>query len=423
MFSGLDSFATRLAMVAIVLELTVSANLLTMLGIPYVVDGGSLLCKLHPGTVLLMLSFVLMLARRGSWSRVVSQHALTAFFGFLVACAFYSLFITGPANLVVLLDTFLPAGLLGAVLSRAPARDLVTIRLVMQVLLTANAVLALAETAAHATLIPLYLNGSPYHPHGDDFRPTALLDHPLTGSVMAILGLALVPRRGRCKPVYLGFMWAALLAYGGRVSIGAALLMTCAHNITHAADIVLRRRAPPAKQVIVGAIMVAATFLLVALALNIGLGTRLAGHLYWDESAQIRLAQWQLLSHLDSWQLLLGTPRGDLLAFLVPLRLATGVEVIENFWLLMFVSLGLLGFPIFVGALCSLLTWCWGGSLLQGRLLILSVMLIVSTSNSIGRKSTILVCLVAAVACMPKRPLPAARQAASERDSYGLLTA
>lgn len=146
---------------------------------------------------------------------------------------------------------------------------------------------------------------------------------------------------------------------------------------------------------------------IVAASLFAGLGTRIAGHLYWDDSAQVRLAQWRLLGQLDIWQLMFGTRRQDLLALLTPLWLGYGVEVIENFWLLMFVAFGLIGFPLFVGSLLSLLLWCWRRSALQGRLLVLAVMLVASTSNSLGRKSTILVCLVATVACLSAEALRA----------------
>ena len=404
MFAGADKFAVRLAMFAVVLELTVSANLLTMLGIPYVSDGGSLFCKLHPGTYLLILSFALRIIQRGSWLMIGSQKTLTAGLGLLVACLFYSLFMTGPANLVVLLDTFLPAGLLAFILSKGQSGDLQQLRSLMQMLIVTSATLALAETAAQVTLIPLYLNDSPYHPHGEDFRPTALFDHPLTGSVMTMLGLALTPQCRWCKLPYAGLMWAAMLAYGGRVAIGTTLLMAFSFEAARTGGAVLRRRRQAADRVIAAGLVVTGALLLMVTATSVGLGTRLAGHLYWDDSAQVRLAQWQLLDHLSSWQVLFGISRGDLLALLVPLRLGTGVEVIENFWLLMFVSLGLSGFPIFLGAFLSLIVWCWRRSQLQGRALLLGVLLVASTSNSIGRKSTILVCLVSAIASMPSRP-------------------
>ena len=293
----------------------------------------------------------------------------------------------------------------------------------MQILLLVNSLLALAETAAHTTLIPLYLNDSPYHPHIEDFRPTALFDHPLTGSIMTMLGLALTPKRRWCSLPYSGLMWASLLAYGGRIAVVAALFTVCGCQASRTVDMILRRHSQAGLRILAATTMLTGASLLTVVAVELGLGARLAGHLYWDNSAQVRLAQWQLLDHLSGWQLVFGTPREDLLALLVPLRLGPGVEVIENFWLLMFVNFGLLGFPVFFGALWALFAWCWRRSLIQGRLLLFGVLLVTSTSNSIGRKSTILVCMVAAVTCIPTQSCLKKKRSVSHPDVYGLVAA
>ncbi len=353
---------------------------------------------------------------------IASEKALTAFLALISSCISYSFLLTGTGNLVVLLDTFLPAGLLAFVLCNAPPHALRHLRWIMQSMLVVNALLALAETASHATLVPLYLNDLPYSPHEADFRPTALFDHPLTGAVITLLGLALAPARGWHRLTYSGLMWAALLAYGGRMAVAAGLLIVCGTHFVSTGNMILYRHPEAAKRVVALAITAGTALIMALLVISLGLATRLVGHLYWDDSAQARLAQWQLLDHIDVWQWLFGTRREDLLALLVSLRLATGVEVIENFWLLMFVSLGLCGFPFFFTALSTLFGWCWQRSLLQGRLLLLSVLLVTSTSNSIGRKSTILVCMVAAIVCMPVR-CTGRRRSVPSLDIHGLIAA
>ncbi len=422
MFTSTDDYAVRLVIFAIVLELTVSANLLTFMGIPYVTEGGSLLFKLHPGTHMVILSFALLATRRDSWFLLASCKSTVVFLVCVLACVIYALALTGVGNVIVLLDTFLPAGLAAFVLRRARPGQIRRLRTVMQVSLAANAAIALAETASQATLIPLYLNDMPYLPHHEDFRPTALFDHPLTGSVMAILGLALAPRRCWWTLPYLALMWAALLAFGGRVALGAAVLMTSGSQIAQTADMIVRRHRQAPRRVAFASCLVAGAVLAGGTALSLGLGQRLAGHLYWDDSAQVRLAQWKLLDQLDTWQILFGTRREDLLAMLVSLRLGVGVEVIENFWLLMFVSLGMFGFPFFLGMLSGLIAGCWRQSQMPGRLLLLAVVLVASTSNSIGRKSTILVCMVAAIACL-SGSVRRTRQSSSRQMTYGMATA
>ena len=395
--------AISLAIIGVVLELTVSANLLTWIGVPYVSEGGSLPVKLHPGTDLLMLSSVVLVCRPGGWLLLAAERLLAAFLCAMIACVSYLLILTGTGNTVVFLDTFLPAGLLAVVLRQATPSDIVHLRRAMQVLISLNAALALVETVAQSTLVPLYLNDAAYHPHAEDFRPTALFDHPLTGSIMIMLGLALCPQRGRFRLLYSGLMWSALLAFGGRMALAASLLVTGVASATSMFMLVLHRNAQAGRMLLGGIALLISAALFAGLVLWSGLGSRFFGHLYWDESAQIRVAQWQLLERLDIWQMMFGVSRDQFLAMLAPLRLESGVEVIENFWLLMFVSLGAAGFPLFVGGLLSLLAWAWRRAELRGRLLMFGVVLVASTSNSLGRKSTVLVCLVAALACLPTR--------------------
>jgi hypothetical protein len=401
------SFAVMLAILAAGLELCVSANLLTLLGIPYVTDGGAMPLKIHPGTYLISLAFVLHLLAWGAWATLTADPLLAVFLAAMLACLAYALLLTGTGNLIVLVDTFLPAGLLAFILVRAGSGALWYLRCLMQIGFAANALLALAEASAQATLIPLYLNDRPYNAVAEEFRPTALYDHPLTGAVMTMLALSLAPAGGWLRPVYICLMCAALIAFGGRTALVVSVLAAVTGVAMRGVRMVLTRDSRAMRMLLAAAAALLLGAIGAAVALGAGLGSRLASHLYWDQSAQVRLAQWQLLGELNDWQLLFGTRRDDLIALLTPLWLASGVEVIENFWLLMFASLGAAGFPLFAAGLASLLVWCWRRTGQDGHALLLSVLIVVSTSNSLGRKSTILVELVATVLCLARpRALP-----------------
>jgi len=394
--------AVTLAIMAAGIELCVSANLLTALGIPYVTDGGALPLKIHPGTYLICLAFLLHLLGWGAWQTLTADKLLAAFLAAMLACLIYALFLTGTGNLIVLLDTFLPAGLLAFILARCGPVARHRLRCLMQIGFVANALLALAESSAQRTLVPLYLNDRPFNAVAEEFRPTALYDHPLTGAVMTMLALALVPAGGWLRPAYAALMWAALIAFGGRTAFAVTVTAASAGVVWRGLRLVLARDRRAVRLLLVATAAFVLGVIGAAVALGAGLGTRLAGHLYWDQSAQVRLAQWQLLGELDGWQLLFGTRRDDLIALLTPLWLGSGVEVIENFWLLMFASLGAAGFPMFAAGLAAFLIWCWRKTEHKGRMLVLSVLVVVSTSNSLGRKSTILVELVAALSCLPR---------------------
>jgi hypothetical protein len=394
--------ALCLAGAAVCLELLVSANLLTWAGIPYVTDGGNFLLIFHPGTMLLAAAAACAFARGwGAWLQSLPAELLV-FFTALSTCIISIVLLTGPGNLIVLLDTFMPAGLLAVVLAYARPATILRLRRVMQILLAGNACLALLEMAAQSTLVPLYLNDAAYHPLVEDFRPTALFDHPLTGSVMMMMGLAIAPR-GRVGVAYRLLLWAALIAFGGRTALGVTVAAMGLRWAFAQAKLVAARdpNALPGMLLAAGGILAAG--ILGGIAIWAGLGDRLVGHLYWDSSAQVRVAQWQILDRLEPAQWLFGTPRDVLLGDLNALRLDSGVEVIENFWLLMFVSLGAVGFPVFLAMLGALCLWCWRRTEADGRILLVSILLVASTSNSLGRKSTILVCLVATMCCLPAK--------------------
>jgi hypothetical protein len=396
-----------LAVAAIAVEFSVSANLLTWVGVPYVTEGGSLPMKIHPGTYLLCAAFVVKVGSQDRpnktvWVLAGGDGKLAVYFGCLATCLVFMALTTGTGNVVVLLDTFLPAGMLACIVRDATCEELSLLQGVFRCGVCINGLIALGEAAAHATLMPLYLNGSEYHAIDGEFRPTALYDHPLTGGVMTLMGLAQAPRARFWRTLYVALASAALIAFGGRVAVAAALASVAFLAGKTFIVRVLRRDRMALRLLLTYGVSAAVCLAMTAIACEAGFGERLLRHLYWDPSAQVRLAQWSLLSELTRWQVLFGTPRDDLLALLTPLWLQSGVEVIENFWLLMFVNLGVVGFPIFLVGLLTLLAWCWQRTGVRGRLLLLSVLVVVSTSNSLGRKSTLLVGLVAAIGCLPE---------------------
>jgi hypothetical protein len=413
------SAAFRLVVCALAIEFCVSANLLTWVGIPYMTEGGALPSKIHPGSYVLCAAFLVHCAGQGRlngfcWTVVGQGRWLAAYLVAIVSCLCYALLTTGTGNLIVLIDTFLPAGLAAAVLQTASIRELHALRRLLQWGVMLNAVLALGEAATHESLVPLYLNSTEYQAPVGEFRPTALYDHPLTGGVMTMIGLALPPQHFVLRSTYMCLLLGAMLAFGGRVAVAAIamswLFLAC---FDLGRRVLLRdKRAANLCISYLGVVLIGTACL--AAALCAGLGSRLMRHLYWDPSAQVRLAQWHLIGELTLSQMVFGAERKDLITLLNPLWLNYGVEVIENFWLLMFATLGAAGFLMFLAGFSSLLCWCWSRTNLRGRVLLVAIIFVASTSNSLGRKSTLLVGLVASISCVSLEPMsmrPALRNA------------
>jgi hypothetical protein len=398
----------RLIYCALAIQLSVSANLLTYAGVPYVIEGGAIAFKIHPGNYIICAAFVLNCVEGRRSNRMLQSICskntfLVIYLGAISACLLYALLTTGEGNIIVLLDTFLPAGLVAAVLQNASSYEISTLRRLIQWGIAMNAMLALGEASQHASVVPLYLNNAEYHAALAEFRPTALYDHPLTGGVMTMMGFSLAPERLRLRSAYTCLLMAALLAFGGRVAVAGGILSWILVACIELSYDVLRRDSRACIRLVFFGLICTGCSVVAAGVLFAGLGARLGSHFYWDPSAQVRIAQWNLLSELSVPQIAFGTTRNDALSLLCPLWLSYGVEVIENFWLLMFVSLGVVGFCIFLPGFLCLLAWCWMRAGLRGRVLLVAVVLVASASNSLGRKSTLLVSLIAATLCTSKK--------------------
>jgi hypothetical protein len=409
--TGAPEFNTRLSLAwwlaagATLTELSVSGNLLTWLGDPYIADGGAVVLKIHPASYLAAAAAVARAWETGRplstvWRIGWGEPGLAIFLTCITFCILYVALMTGCCTLVVFVDTFLPAGLLAVALQGASNLERRWLLRLLQAALAVNATLAVIEAVTRCNWVPMYLNGEEYSAIASEFRPTALYDHPLTGASLTMIGLLLpfgqpgsrVPQR-----LYLALLAAGLLAFGGRAATCLTCLAVAARWSPSLIRTLLRRHfiSPGAIAALFAAI--ASMPCLIIAAEMSGFGARLLGHLYWDDSAQVRLQQWQILNLLSSSQIIFGTSRPDLIALLVPLKLQSGVGVIENFWLLMLINLGLVGFPVFVAGLAALLAWCMREARGRAPFLVTSLILAASSSNSLGRKSGLLLLLVAGV--------------------------
>ncbi len=138
------------------------------------------------------------------------------------------------------------------------------------------------------------------------------------------------------------------------------------------------------------------------------IGARILTHLYVDDSARVRGIQWLVLNHLNLHDMLFGVPLERLNVLKYQLGLGAETTDIENFWLLMFLNLGIMGFVVFLIALALFIVHL-GRTVRHplGWMLLLGSIIVDSTSNSLGRKSVDLVFMVACLVAMTGYPLTA----------------
>jgi hypothetical protein len=396
-----ERFSLLLASTGIVVALTVSGNLLTDLGIAYTTEGGTPAEKIHPASYLMIFAGLLRLAtdavgRVASSRAYAKYHALMVYTGGIVFCTVYGLLFSGTGNVIALLDTFLPAGCAAFTLSTMSPKQREWLGMVITLLCTVNAAIAIIESAGQTRLVPA---GPDALDPQREFRPAALYDHPLTGSAATVLGLLLSARLAWPSAVVMpcqAILLIGMVCFGERAPLAIGLgLLIIAGIVSSGRRIIQRQPCYRRIAVLVWTGFIAA--LVIAAVLVDGLSDRLAAHSYWDDSAQVRFSQFRILAWLTPAELIFGCPREDLIALLEPLRLTYRVGVIENFWLVMLTSLGVLGFPIFVMSLWHLLRWLWRAGGAASHLMIIALITTASASNSLGRKSMLLTLLVACV--------------------------
>jgi hypothetical protein len=418
-----ETLTETLVQLVLVLEMTVSGNLLTFFGSSYISEQGMLPEKIHPGTYLAALALASTLMRRAMLLRNI-RHMVHAAPGLAIcitafsSCTIYVFLLTGTGGLITLIDTFLPAALLAGALVDTPPAALHRLRRLLGCLFLLNAILALIEAGVHHHFVPI-AGDIPELP--SEFRPTGLYDHPLTAASATMVGMYVGPSAQRARflsRTYQFTLLLALMAFGGRV----ALALTClawtglwARSLWQAA---LQRRLPIRRLIVAVALvgMVAGAMFFIV---QVGIGERILLHAYWDPSAQSRVNEFGILDRFDTTQFIFGCRRVDLLALIEPMRLTYGLDVIENFWLLMFCTLGCLGFPIFLMGLFALLVFLWRRSGLQGHLMLLTFLVATSSSNSLGRKSTLLVILVGCVAACVEPGIKSGRRIQMNRIVMG----
>jgi hypothetical protein len=399
--------------VGIVLYLTLSAQGLLALGVPYDAPWGPMVAKLHPGTWVIGIAYVRLLCGYGHPVRVAAaQFAAQPAFAVYLACIVfvfgYSVARYGPSGAAFIVDTLVMPVLCAFCVAMLDARRRQRLLVLVVVLLVANTLLGLAESVMQARLIPMRLAGQPEVAE-DFFRPSALLGHPLTNSLVTatLLPLVLYLRIATAWRVMLALLlWVGVLAFGGRTSFVLATVFYGGWFGARTLLAALRGRFSYV-QLSGGAVlaMVAACGLAGAIAAS-GVGERIFKSLQWDNSASVRTRIWNVFDYMSDQAILVGVSPADITDLMLRLGLSGPGETIENFWLYMLVQLGVVGFLPFAVAMLCIMGWLWRSSTGAMRLSVLIFFISASSNNSLASKSISLSMLVVAVA-LTRRLQPA----------------
>lgn len=365
--------------------------------VPYTDVGGSPLVKIHPATLLLLglapwflLPKPSSFAGRHETSRLPLPRWMIQFAALVASIAFINTLRFGTGGMAYMLDTLLAPAIFGLLMSCLEPSQRLKIGQAVILFLLANSALALIEFALKWHLLPFKLE----YAH---FRATAWMGNPLNNALItaALAPLTmLMPWSSARKYAALGLMFVAVLAYGGRSAfvLGGLILIFSA----------MLEGARAAKQgqlnlgKITGAYMVLMGGLMGALALVFftPFGQRFLELGVGDEGAKVRLTSFELLGMLSPSQLWGGI---DFSTYQLLLEINPQLTIIENFWINMLVSFGIILFAVFVASFVYYLykmgrnqSWYIKGSML-------SFILVASTNNSLSTKTLALLLFVVAV--------------------------
>jgi hypothetical protein len=408
--------AFSVGLAAVLVEYAISANTLEELGVAYASSGGNPLIKLHPGTYLAMIaaSMVLLMTRpagAGLMRFFRQTPALASFMLLILFCAFYSIANVGFSGAATYIESFLCAGLLAVALEVGTERQKRGLGWWIIGFTVLSIVISIGEGITHTQLIPIHigdLTSEQLAQDAENFRGAGLFAHPLTAALSTMMATFMLLRMRMNALLKAGVFTTfliGLLSFGGRAALGTTLvLLVLAAAVALLRGIVTRTLNMGFIGTIVAALLVLPPLML-TLVTTTEIGSRILTHLYLDDSAEVRNIQWLVLGHLNLHDVLFGVPmdRLDILKYQIGLGEAT-VDI-ENFWLLMFLNLGAMGFVVFLIALalfCLHLGRRTSHPL--GWLLLIGAIVVDSTSNSLGRKSVDLVFVVACMTAMAGYP-------------------
>ncbi len=216
-------FFTLFVVVAILLFLF-NGPLLDLVGWHYSMDDGPFAMKMHPTTYILFLGAAaaivlapyatLPLFRRPSFLVYFGAALLMAFKGVMITMSG----VTGGEMSTALVGFLTPAFLLIAV-QPVERRDLARLAIPMRVYFAIDSLMALAERAIGHRFIPSFLDNV------KEFRATAFLGHPLSGSLLtgAMIVHLVTARREKASIVYrlpeVLLHVVAMFAFGGRSAL------------------------------------------------------------------------------------------------------------------------------------------------------------------------------------------------------------
>jgi hypothetical protein len=416
-----------LMLLAVIATFTLSGAMLTNWKIHYLTAGGNFYEKLHPATYFTFVAFSLLLVRNGDpvgdLDRMLSGAKLVIVYMVCWIFLLIQMFVL-ERPFTVIIDTFLQPVVLCLVIWQLTPAQRKPLVWATHLTILLNVCVGYYEYFSGHRLIPLTL--------GDvlvvgEWRSSAFLGHPLTASgLVGAYILALVLRPALCPPILLriplvAFCLGSLMAFGGRTALITVLVVL---GLLAASELLLILRG---KRVSLPHVMGAICLLFIAsagifAAFDLGIFDKMLLRFSSDKgSALARVATFNLLSHFDWHELLIGPKPVRVNALQAQLGLNYGIE---NFWVSCIVqfgivhtallTIGMIGFFVEILKRANPAAWA----------IVLLILVIAASSVSFSSKNIQLAQFIMIITLLlPKEVPPFARAMDSAHRAYAPTSA
>jgi len=373
----------------------ISAYVLDANGIPYDVDGGNPLVKIHPMTYLAVAAFGAAALSRGNPLRYLAECLAkfpgTAFFIVVLIVMITWTLLVQHQPLTSLIDTFVPAALFIFLISDLTPRQHRLLTIAIHLIMNANAMLGLVEVATGWRLTPITLYGEKID---WDWRASAFLGHPLENAMMTgiYLLMMLYGADRSVSPVLRMAIVAAqtggLIAFGGRAAMVLAFALMAVKMISVFVSLLRGRRFDPR---LAGLVVMVIPIVIGAglLAYNLGAFDRMIERFTNDGgSAETRASIITIFNSFPLYDLLIG-PNPDVLV--TKTHFEGSIAGIESFVFGFFLQSGLIISIIFFFGLGALSFDLWRVGTRMAPLYLVYFYIVASGAASLSVKSQTMV--------------------------------
>lgn len=378
------------------LLLFLSPPLLDSIGFHYASDAGAPYEKIHPATYFIFLAFVLFLRGGKSVLSVLNHVIRQRLAGVSLLCLYLLILIylvlrDGIGGCAFIINGHIVVPICAIILSYVPYNLCKSALKLSLLFVTLNSFVGILEGVFRFRLLPFSEDTT--FAKELYFRSSAILGHPLSNATFTsamLLVIAAIPIRLAVKIPLIILMMLSLVAFGGRSGLLFSLFFLTISAVVQLRQY-LRQNSLSVRQSLsltilsVGVPIVLLTAL-VAL-VNSSAGERILAYSdFKDDSAGSRLLALDALSYAKDDELLFGMSNSRILDITDRMGQKVDIKIIENPWLLMLMTLGVMFFTLWLFTTIWFLSALVQGHGIKLTLVLVSYFLVATSFNSFASK-------------------------------------